>query len=148
MSRLVLILIDGLWTAFEVDKKKRFTPLALYVIDIHIWQPKENVLLIPLQVNCPDSSIGNKAKRFPTKYVCCSLQRDKYRKSLAQNVLVNRSFLQKYRIFFVFGKQRVLFRPLYEKNENNLHNLIKFILFENLKVMMNFRYEAFQKTMS
>ena len=67
-----LISIDWLWTAIEVDKKKQLTLLALICNDIHIRNQKKNVLTYSTSImNCPDSSIGNKAKRFP-EYVCCT----------------------------------------------------------------------------
>lgn len=91
----------------KVDKKKTAHTFGRIRRNIYTT-PKENAFPIPtFKMNCPDSLLWNKAKRF--LLICLlQLQRRKITKTLAISVLVNCYFFAKVR-YFLFLEEIVNF---------------------------------------
>ena len=86
--------IDRLWTACEIDKKKQFTPLAVYVYNSSIYDTKGERFFIPISLmNCPDSSMWNMLNVFLICHVV-RLRHSKFKNYLANSVLFVNCFCE------------------------------------------------------
>ena len=117
---LTLILMIG--SRLPVKQiRKQLTPLAVYVMNTYIRNQRKTVFALPtLQMRCRDSSLWNKAKRFP-KYVCYYFlqQHSKDSKNLAITVCCELLFITKLHYFSIIVQIQLILSNLLDQNNTN-----------------------------